>query len=1025
MNITNYSLKNNRVTIVLLSILTLIGVYSLFSLPRAEDPGFVIRVANVLTYMPGSLPERMEKLVSDKLEKKILEIPEVNYASSVSKNGMSRIRIVVDDKYTEMRPIWDKLRRKVHDAKKDLPQNIYGPFVYDEFGEVFGTIISMTADSGFTLNELNEYAKDLKDDLLKINDVAKVDIYGHQPERIFIKFDDFSLTQLGMNVYQVIDALEQQNVIISGGNVLVGREMVSLVPTGNYNSIKDLEETLINISGQSEIIVLKDIATISRGTIDPPQKLVHTNSKRGIVVALSLSEGGNIVSMGKEVDLALKKFKQFLPIGVETNYSYFQPEIVDTKVNEFVSNLGQSIAIVFVVMLIFLGFKVGFLISSLIPIAMLISMAFMKFFNIGLDQMSLASLIIALGMLVDNGIVMVEAILVELKNGKKIFEASLSSANELKIPLLTSSLTTCAAFLPIFLAESATGEYTAPLFKVVSITLLVSWVLSLTFTPLLALYFFKDSQKLEDKDDKVVEEERAYVGVYQGLLQRVLEYRGVFLLVIVTFFIASLFGFKLIPKVFFPTNDRPVATLKMNLPVGTHIHKTEEVVSKIENYMDQNFLGKEVVSKVFYIGHSGPKYLLSENPTLSRAEFSFALINLSSFDKLEVVKEGVESFARETFPDLDIDIRPLNMGPPVLAPISLRISSRHFQHAQKVSEELKEMMKSMRGVKNVKDDWGRPGKNLSVEIDQLRAKRAKLSSRDISHSLLLSLDGHQASVYREGDQLIPITLGSKRGYKDDWSTVEDLNITSTKTGQSIPLKQVADLKISWGPSKVHRRNGERTITVTAQAEKGYSSIKLTERILKWLKNRENISKLPFNFSPGGDFEKSKEANKSIAKKLPIAMFIIFFLLILQFNSFRKTFIVLVTIPLSLMGVFLGLYLGNSVIGFMTLLGIISLAGIVVNNAIVLIDRIDIERDLSDLSLNEVIKKASSTRLRPILLTTLTTVGGLLPLLFFGGPLWRPMALSIIFGLFFATVLTLGVVPVLYSLFFTKTIARSS
>ncbi|WP_306296594.1 efflux RND transporter permease subunit [Candidatus Entotheonella palauensis] len=1013
---TRMAIEKNRVTAVALLFLAVAGVMSYLSLPRSEDPGFIIRTATVVTYFPGASPARVEQLVTDKLEKAIQEMPELDVLRSNSKTGVSVIFVDIQERYTNMRPIWDKLRRKVEKATTDLPGGIIGPTVNDEFGDVFGILMMLTGD-GFTYRELKDVADAVRDELLLIEDVAKVEIFGAQDERLFVEYSNARLAELGLSPTQLQQILASRNIIIPGGDITTPYEKIVLEPSGNFESVDALRRTVINLPNSRDVVYLEDLVSITRGYIDPPTRKMRCAGEPCLGLAVSMREGGNIVELGERVKVEMSRIESYYPIGIEFDYVQFQPEAVEKKVNEFVNSLLQAVGIVALVMLITLGLRTGLVVASLIPMAMLMSLLVMSFLDIGLDQMSLASLIIALGMLVDNAIVMSESIMVQMAAGRPRVEAAVSSANELKIPLLTSSLTTAAAFLPIFLAESSTGEYTAPLFKVVTITLLCSWVLSLTMVPLFCVAFLnvKISQEESTFDSR-------FYRLYRGFLIGILRLRWLFVIVVVGVFVLAIKGFDYIPAIFFPANDRPTFSADIELPVGTPIERTEKVVRELEQFVQQQLLiGPErptgVTNWAAFIGEGAPRYILSYGPEQASPSYAYMLFNATSPWIMDDLIEPLEAFANANFPDLKATIRPLELGPPAWPPVAVRISGRDPETLFDIVDRVKAKLREIPGTKLIDDNWGARSKKIVVNVNEARARRAGVTNQDVAISLQTFLSGLETTEYREGDKLIPVTLRSVEAERKDLAKLETLNVYVQATGQSVPLTQVADIEVVWEPATIQRRNRLKTVTVEAGLEPGYTAVETNAILQPWLEKQQTQWPLGYGWSFGGEAETSGDANESIGVKLPIAGLIIVLLLVGQFNSIRRPIIILLTIPLGIIGVVIGLLATKLYFGFMTLLGIISLAGIVINNAIVLLDRIRIEIEDNGLEPARAIIESAQRRLRPILLTTCTTIGGLIPLWLGGGPMWEPMAVSIIFGLLFATVLTLGVVPVLYAIFF--------
>ncbi len=1023
MDITRLAIENNRVTVVVVIVLLLAGVGAYQSLPRAEDPGFTIRTAVVQTLFPGANPERVENLVTDKIEKVIQEMPELDNVRSESKTGVSIVYVDIQESYTQMRPIWDSLRRKVQKALPDLPEEAIGPFINDEFGDVFGIILAITA--GQTIEgapqiqyaELKDIAYSVRDILLRLADAGKVEIYGIQDERVFVEYNNARLAELGLSVVQLQQILQARNIIIPGGSVTTGVERIDLEPSGNFDTIEDLRRTVISIPGRSDLLYLEDIAEINRGYIDPPQSKMHSSGIPTLGLAISTKEGGNILRLGEDIKSLVQRLSAEYPIGIDFELVAFQPDIVERKINEFVDNVAQAIGIVGLVMLIMLGLRTGLVVASLIPSAMLMSLFVMSVMNLGINQMSLASLIIALGMLVDNAIVMSESIMVQMAAGKSAIEAAVGSARELRIPLLTSSLTTSAAFLPIYLAESAVGEYTSLIFLVVTITLLSSWILTLTLTPLLCVLFLK--VKARSQADTY---NSRFYRVYRRSLIGLVRHPLLSLAVVIAIFVGALQGMQYVPNIFFPPSDTAMFWAEIESPVGTAIERNEEIVNQIEEFVQRELVANEqraegVTTWTAFIGQGAPRFTLTYSPEQTSPEYSFLLFNATSREAIAGMIEKLEAFCREQFPDMVPTFKPIPIGPIINKPIEVRVSGETLDVLFRIVEEIEAKIREITGTRNVGDDWGQRTKKIVVNINNPRARRSGITNQDIAISLQSVLSGYRVTDYREGDEVIPVTMRSVAADRRDIGKLETLNVYSQQTGRSVPLKQVADLEVEWQPAKIYRRNRLKSVEIYADLVPGVTAAEITNVLIPWLNEEQKSWPVGYFYDLGGEYEQSDKGNQSIVEKLPIAGLIIILLLVGQFNSIRRPLIILMTIPLGLIGVIVGLLVAKSYFGFMTLLGVISLAGIVINNAIVLLDRIKIEIERNGLEPNRAVIEAAQRRLRPILLTTLTTVGGLLPLWLGGGPMWEPMAIAIMFGLVFATILTLGVVPVLYTLFF--------
>jgi multidrug efflux pump subunit AcrB len=729
-----------------------------------------------------------------------------------------------------------------------------------------------------------------------------------------------------------------------------------------------------------------------------------------------MKEGGNIIELGENLLALKKRLETRYPIGVEFDSIAFQAAVVEKKVSNFVGNLVQAVVIVLAVMLLSLGLRTGLVVASLIPMAIVFAFMVMGFLGIGLDQMSLAALIIALGLLVDNAIVMAESTMVQMQGGKRAIDAAVESAKELRVPLLTSSLTTAAAFLPIFLAESSTGEYTAPIFKVVTITLLCSWILALTMTPLFCVRFLKVKGRSQEESFT-----SGFYRKYRAVLIAALRHPVRSLLAVIAVFLIVLQGFRFIPNIFFPSDDTPLFSAEFELPVGSRIERTDEVVRAFEEYL-RNFLrGPDEADGVLnwgsFVGTGAPRYLLTYSPEQTTPDYAYMIINATSRKYIDSIIPDLEEFCLDNFPDLKVTIAPKALGPPIEAPIEVRLSGKEIGVLFANVDEVKAMLRAIPGAKDIRDDWGPRVKKLVVDVNETRALRAGLTNQDVALSLQTMLSGYESTQYREDDKVIPVILRSVAADRQDIGKLDGMNIYSQSTGRNVPLKQVADVRLEWEPSVIIRRDRLKSVTISADVLPGVIPTEVTNRLVPMLEEAERNWEIGYIYGMGGELEGSVKAANSIGAKLPIAAILIVLLLVAQFNSVRRPLIILMTIPLGFIGIVIGLLVARSYFGFLTLLGIISLSGIVINNAIVLIERIDLEIREHRLPPARAIVEAAQRRLRPILLTTATTVGGLIPLWIGGGPMFAPMAIAILFGLLFATFLTLGVVPILYSVFF--------
>ncbi len=1022
MDLTRYAIDNRVVTLVALAVVALSGFSAYRSLPRAEDPGFLVRNAVVRTQFPGAAPERVELLVTDRIERVVQEIPEVVHINSESRTGQSIVTVEIRESVTELRPIWDNLRRKVDGVVGELPRGVV-PIVDDALGEVFGTVIALTAD-GFSYAELEEIAEQVREVFLRIEDVAKVEIQGTQEERVFVDFDNARLSALGLSAAQLQGILQSSNIIIPGGAVETGVERIALEPTGNFTSVDDIRRTLITLPRTGETVYLGDIAEIRRGYADPAREKVRANGQPALVLSISMRAGGNIVQLGENIRAAIADLEQRHPVGIAFDILAFQPEVVDRAVSNFVNSILQAVGIVLVCMLLFLGIRTGLVVATLVPMAMMATLMLMSYLGIGLDKMSLVSLIIALGLLVDNAIVMSESILVRMQAGEDARTAALASSKELRVPLLVSSLTTIAAFLPIVLAESAVGEYTAPLAQVIAITLLSSWLLAITMIPLLCVIFLRVRRaSAEDAAHARREEfDTPFYRRYRSVLRLLLLRPAVTVLGAFVLLVATMGLFRFVEQSFFPDSRELLFTGDFEFPYGTSFAYTEAAMLDIERFVIEDLAAGDdregVRNWAFFVGAGGPRFNLGYNPAQPHAGYAALIGNASSTDALGSSIDLLRAYVEANHPDIDVTLKRLASGPSGATPIEIRLFGPDQDVLFELADGVKSRLASLSGTRNITDNWGAQTKKLIVDIDNARARRAGITNQDIAVSLRTALSGSTVTEYREGDNVIPVVLRSEAGERDDIGKLESINVYA-QSGQNVALRQVADIVLTFEPSKILRRDRSKTLSVLSDLDPGAdaTAFSIATAIDPWLAEQQDGWPIGYSYEIGGTFESSAEANAAIVAKLPLAGLLILILLVGQFNSLRKPLIIALTIPLGLIGVVVGLLVTGQSLGFMTFLGVISLAGIVINNAIVLIDRIRIEIDENGLDPGRAVLEAAQRRLRPIALTTATTVGGLLPLWFGGDPLFVSMAIAILFGLVFATVLTLGFVPALYCLLF--------
>ena len=1019
MNLTKFSIDKNRITIMILAVILIMGAISYSKLSQDSMPPFTVRVATVVTSFPGASPERVEELITDKIEKTAQELPELKEVNSTSRTGLSVVSISLKDEVPQkdMQAVWDRLRRSL--SVLQLPQGAHLQLKDDGIGEVYGIVLGLTSD-GYSYSEMKEYADDIRDDLIRLPDAAKVVLGGEQSERVFVEFDNAQLKKYGLTAGKLQQFISSTNILNSGGQINVESQRIILEPTGNFNSIEDIKNTLITVGNGSQLVKLGDITNIKKGYIQPVEELVRVNGKDAISIHINLKKGANITLLGEEVNKVVNEWKQKLPVGLELKRTSSVDTYIDNKVSDFLVNLMQSIGIVLAVMLLFLGVRTGLVIASLIPIVTIMTLLIMYVLGIGLNQVTLAALIMALGMLVDNAIVVAETIMVKMEKGIDRYKASVDAFSELWMPLLISTLTTSAAFLAFYLSPTSMGDIVGPIFVVISIALLSSWIISLSIITLFSFWFLKTPPKGEVKPsfiDRIIQKLKEQ---YKDLILIALRHKVKVVIGIFALFILSIFGFSFVSFVFFPDSDRNIVTVDINLPDDTRIERTTEIVEKVETFMKDSLLTNEnrtsgITDWTSYIGKGPESYDLGYSADEPNSNYAHILINTSAFTANNDVISKLDAFALSNLPDAEVKVGKLGGGGGG-APIEIMVSGKNSDELLAIADKVKTQLSKIAGTKNIKDDWGPKSKKFLVEIDQNRAQKAGVTNQDIATSLTTVFNGFQTGEFRENDKSIPIILRANANQEQSLASLETLNVFAQNSGQSVPLLQVATIVPKWQNSKIKRKDLRRTVRVTAQLQGDANASEIMAQMTPWLKENSKTWDKDYTYDLGGEAKKSADSIGSVVGYLPISAFIIVLLLIIQFNSFRKMSIVVLTIPLGIIGVVIGMLIFGTPFGFMPFLGVISLAGIVINNAIVLIDRMEVESD-NGRNIKDAIIAACLQRFRPILLATFTTVLGLMPLYISGGEMWEGMAVAIMIGLLFGTIITLLFVPALFSIFY--------
>jgi len=1014
MNPAETTLNNSRTSIVLYLIIMLVGVMTFLTIGNREYPAFTIRNAIIITQYPGRSAIQVEQEVSEPLEQAIRELPQICKVNSTSKSGVSIITVEVDESYFQMEDIWTDMRNKINEAQ--LPQGASKPKVNDDFGDEFPYLYALTGKD-FTPAELKDYADKIRDRILAIDGVGKVEFHGVQKERIYLEFNSNELAARGLSPMQVSQQLNSQNSVVNSGSADHGDERLQVVTLGEFESLEELANYQLIIPGESSGIKISDLFTIKRDYIDPPSSIAHFNGEPVLCIAVSMMNGGVVTEIGERITEEIKSIQNTLPLGLEIETMFYQPTYVSASINSFISNLIQAFCIVVIIMFVFSGWRLAILVSILIPSAILICFSLMPTLDVELEMMSIAALIIALGILVDNGVVVCEQVLGKLNEGVERKKAVVDSVSGLVIPLLAGSGTTIAAFGIIAMAKGSTAEFTFSLFAVVALTLLASWVVALTIIPFFAYHFLKPLKK----DTLVGRGLSKLYSPYEKVLRFSLRTKWLIPIVIFALTIVAGWGMKKVPNIFFPPNERGQFVVDFELPLGKNIATTEAEIKQLEKWLLET-KKDQVKSVSTWIGNGGPRWYLSLSPEQAKPNYAFLSILTKSEDPavVEKLSQELNEYAYKQFPAARVSPKMLESGPPVGDPIQIKLTGDDLDTLYQLRDKIITEVRATEGTYGIRDSWGAWIKQITIDPDPIRASRLGLTTSSIASAIDLQYSGTTATYFREDEKSIPVILRSRADYRSNLDQLKDLPIFGSDQG-IIPLSQVGDIKIEFQPGSILRKNTVRELTIFCRVRGRFASDVLAELQPK-IKKLTDSNTWPTGYQVEWDGEqaKSAEAQQKLAAGAPIPIAVLCLILIAQFNSLRAFLIIMMTIPPMLIGVVPGLLLTGSSFGFMTLLGLIALMGIVVNNAILLIDETRAQVASGDHpSLLVAVVESAKSRLRPIIMTTATTVLGLLPLALSGGKMWSSMAYAMMFGLAFATVLTLILCPTLYYIFYHR------
>ena len=1042
-NLSRWALEHSALVRYLMVVLLLLGVAAYFQLGQDEDPPFTFRVMVVRTNWPGATAQQVAEQVTDKIERTLQEVPYADKIRSYSKPGESMIIFQLKDNSPpkEVPQIWYTVRKKVGDMRYTLPQGVQGPFFNDDFGDVYGVIYTLSGD-GFSYAELKQFADDARQQLLRVKDVAKVELFGVQDEKIYIEISQKRLAELGLDMNQVLGQLGAQNAIESAGAVQTPLDVVQVRVGGQFNDVEQLRAMPIRGASGNQLR-LGDIAEIERGLIDPPQVKVRHDGHEVIALGVSMAKGGDIIALGKSLKDVSAKIEKSLPLGVALQQVQDQPKAVADSVSEFVKVLIEAVVIVLAVSFLSLGLhkrqgrhpfwrrwtldvRPGLVVGITIPLVLAVTFLAMQYWGIGLHKISLGSLIIALGLLVDDAIIAVEMMVRKMEEGYDKFRAATFAYEITAIPMLTGTLITAVGFLPIGIAKSMTGEYTFAIFAVTVIALLVSWVASVVFVPLLGAWLLRvpphvaaaraealnSGQPAHDEPHEMFDS--AFYNGFRRLVNWCVAHRWLTIAATVALFALGVLGMGKVQQQFFPDSSRPEILVDLWSPEGTSFTANEAVAKRVEARL---MAEPGVTSVTQWIGAGVPRFYLPLDQIFPQTNVSQLIVlprDLATRDQLRL---KLPTILAAEFPEVRGRVKLLPNGPPVPYPVQFRVIGPDPQRLRAHADEVTAIMRDSANTRGVNDNWNESIKAIRLEVDQAKARALGVTSQSIAQAGRVMLAGSTVGQYREGDRLIDIVLRQPLDERDAITDIANAYLP-TASGKSIPLTQVAKPVFVWEPGVMWRENRDYAITVNADVVEGLQGATVTNELLpplralesKWAQAGEGA----YRIEVAGAVEESSKGSASIAAGVPVMLFVIFTLLMLQLHSFSRSMLVFLTGPLGIAGVAAALLVLNRPFGFVALLGVIALMGMIQRNSVILIDQIESDR-ARGVPTWDAIVEAAVRRLRPIVLTAAAAVLAMIPLS--RSVFWGPMAVAIMGGLIVATALTLLALPAMYAAWF--------
>ena len=1014
-NLSDWAIRNRSVTLFILIAALVAGTSAFFQLGRAEDPPFTVRTMVVKAIWPGAALDETMSQVTERLERTLQEVQHLDDLRSFTRAGETTIFVDLEGSANEdeVADTWYQVRKKVADIRHTLPQGVLGPFFNDEFGDTFGIIYGFTAD-GFTHRELRDYVEDIRSQLLTVPDVSKIDILGAQDEVVYIDFSAERLAGFGFDPSRLIAALRAQNIVSPAGVLRTADENIRLLVSGAFETADDIADVTFVIDGR--LLRLSEIATVRRGYADPPQPIFRVNGQDAIGLAIAMRDGGDTLELGRNIQQAIHDITRDLPVGIEPLLVADQPHTVDLAINEFTTSLWQAIGIVLAVGFISLGVRAGSVVAVAIPLTLAVVFPMMDIVDIDLQRVSLGALIIALALMVDDAMTTIDAMSRRLTAGDDKVAAATYAYAHLSLPMLTGTLVTIAGFIPIGFAQSSAGEYTFSIFAVVGLALLASWLVAMIFAPLIGMALLRPPKAGQaDKPSRVL-------SGYRSILVLAMRARWVTIGVTIGIFVVAVLALDYVPRQFFPPSDRPELLVDLRLPQNASIHATTGVVDDFEAVLrDDPDIAPSIERWSTYIGQGAIRFYLPLDVQLPNPFFAQSVLVTKDIAAREALQPRLETLLRDRFPQVVARVSPLELGPPVGWPVQYRVLGPDPSQLRRIAMDLADVLGDHVGTRRVNFDWMEPQRELRIRVDQEQARRLGLSTQAVSTALNAAISGTTVTQLRDDIYLVNVVAREVAGQSLSLDVLRTLPV-SLPDGRSVTLDEFATFEAAQEYPLVWRRNRVPTLTVQADVAPGILPETVVGDLGPYIEALNASLPAGYRIETGGTVEESAASRASVFAVVPVMALIMLTLLIFQLKSFQRLLIVLSLVPLGLIGVVAALLAANKPLGFVAILGILALIGMIAKNAVILIDQIEAERRAGKTVWDAVVE-ASVSRFRPIMLTALSTVLGMIPI----APtvFWGSMAYAIMGGLTVASLLTLIFLPTLYVTWFGARAAKTA